>query len=295
MTRRAYAFHELLVAPARPRPELWRLLAGLAAIMAVSFGLNALLFAVLVPAISPAWGATLPQGGTPGQMTVLLGGFAFVTLGVALVARWLHDRPALGILGPLPLALGQFWAVFRMLLLLCAALLLLPPYDMGLPLRPNLSPGHWIGLLPLSLALVLIQTSAEEILFRGYIQQSLAARFSSPLAWMVLPSALFALGHFAPAQAGDNAPLIMLWAGVFGLMMADLTARSGTLGPAIAVHFVNNIIALVIVGAPEGLNGLSLYILPYEMSDTGLMREWLAVDFAMMAVTWLAARLALRR
>jgi DNA-directed RNA polymerase subunit RPC12/RpoP len=40
---------------------------------------------------------------------------------------------------------------------------------------------------------VLIQTGAEEVLFRGYLQQQLAARFASPIAWMVLPSAIFAL------------------------------------------------------------------------------------------------------
>lgn len=295
MTNRVYAFHEVLVAPARARPELWRLFVGLILIVGISFGLNALLFSVLASVVSPTWAVSMPQGNTPAKMAALMSGFAFVTIGVIVAARVLQHRRALGIIGPISLALQQFWAVFRMLVLLCVVLLMLPPYDMGLPLLPNLALTHWLALLPLSLGLVLIQVSAEEILFRGYLQQSLAARFSSPLVWSLLPSALFALGHFAPAHAGDNAFLIAIWAGVFGLMMADLTARSGTLGPAIAVHFVNNIIALVIVGAPEGLNGFSLYLLPYEMSDTKLMREWLAVDFAMMAVTWIAARLALRR
>jgi len=165
----------------------------------------------------------------------------------------------------------------------------------GAPLVPNVPPGQWVLLLPLALAGVLIQVSAEEIVFRGYLQQQLAARFASPLIWMGLPSALFALGHHQPDVAGDNAWMITIWAGVFGVLMADLTARSGSLGPAIAVHFVNNVSAIVIVSLPEDLSGLSLFTTPFGMDDTEALRAWLPVDFAMMVVMWLAARLALRR
>ena len=142
---------------------------------------------------------------------------------------------------------------------------------------------------------LLIQAGTEELLFRGYIQQALAARFSSPLVWMVLPSALFALGHYLPAEAGQNALPIALWSGIFGVLMADLTARAGTLGPAIAVHLVNNVSALLIVSLPDTLSGLSLFTVPYSMSDAEALRGWLAIDFATMFVCWLAARLALRR
>ena len=150
-------------------------------------------------------------------------------------------------------------------------------------------------LLPLSLGVVFIQISAEEIFFRGYLQQQLAARFQSPLVWMVLPSVLFAMGHYQPAEAGENAVMIVVWAGVFGLLMADLTARSGTIGPALAVHFVNNVTALLITSLPDSLGGLALWHAPFGMEDTAELRAWMPVDFALMIVSWLAARLALRR
>ena len=112
---------------------------------------------------------------------------------------------------------------------------------------------------------------------------------------MILPATLFAWGHYQPDVTGENAILIAIWAGVFGCMTADLTARAGTLGPAIAVHLFNNIFALLIVSLPGALSGLSLYLVPFDVSDADQMRAWLVVDFAAMAVTWLAARLALRR
>ncbi|MFC6688343.1 CPBP family intramembrane glutamic endopeptidase [Jhaorihella thermophila] len=162
-------------------------------------------------------------------------------------------------------------------------------------MQPNLPLSRWLLLLPASLLVVLIQTSAEEILFRGYLQQQLAARFRSPLIWAVVPSVLFAAGHYVPAEAGPNAPLVAAWAGLFGLLMADLTARAGTLGPAIAVHMFNNITSLLLFSTPGQLNGLALYLLPYDLSDSEGILPWLAVDFVSIILTWLAARVAIRR
>jgi len=172
---------------------------------------------------------------------------------------------------------------------------LLPPWNLGAPYVPNLALGTWLMLLPFSLLGVLVQVSAEEIVFRGYVQQQLAARFNSPLVWMVLPAVIFALGHYLPDQAGENALVIALWAGVFGMLMADLTARAGSLGPAIAVHFCNNVAAIVITSLPDDLSGLALYLTPFGMDDVDALRAWLPVDFALMLVSWLAARLAIRR
>jgi membrane protease YdiL (CAAX protease family) len=179
--------------------------------------------------------------------------------------------------------------------MLAVVVMVLPPYGIGGALILNLSFGLWAVLLPLSLVAVFVQISAEEVFFRGYLQQQLGARFRSPLVWMLLPSILFAFGHYQPLEAGQNAVMITIWAGLFGLLMADLTARSGTIGPAIAVHFMNNVAALLLTSLPDSLGGLSLFHTPFGMEDTEQLRAWLPVDFAMMIVMWLAARVALRR
>lgn len=299
MPRGWYGAHEQLVAPARAGRAIWRLLVGLVIVAGVVFALNFLANAVISFVAPRYWRAAIVFTDTPGDaplsLLILLGRFGSVILGVAVAARVMQQRPLPGLIGPLPMALVQFWQVFRILAVLGVVLLVLPPWDMGAPLQPNLAVSRWLVLLPISLVAVLIQVSAEEILFRGYVQQSLAARFSSPLIWVVLPSALFALGHYMPVEAGENALLIALWAGIFGCLMADLTARAGTLGPAIAVHLFNNVIALLLMSLPGALSGLALYLVPFGMSDTEPMRAWLVVDFAMMLVTWLAARVALRR
>ncbi|WP_333685154.1 CPBP family intramembrane glutamic endopeptidase [Pontibaca methylaminivorans] len=293
---RPYGAHDRLTAPLRPRAQIWRFLLGLGLIGAVTFALNRGLLMLLLALDEPFWSAALigGPGNAPLPLLVMLGSFGFVTIGVWIALRLVHGYRPPGILGPLPPALRQFRAVIMAMLLLGVAIAVLPPYQTQ-DLAQNLPPGRWLALLPFSLLVVLVQASAEEILFRGYMQQVLAARFASPLIWMAVPTVLFALGHYQPAAAGGNAWPIVLWAGIFGLLMADLTARAGTLGPAIAVHFVNNATALLLVSLPDSMNGLALYVVPYGMADAEFLREGLVGDFAVVVLTWLAARVAIRR
>ncbi|KIC22053.1 CPBP family intramembrane glutamic endopeptidase [Leisingera sp. ANG-Vp] len=290
-----YRAHEALVRFARARPELWRLLLGLLLVASVSFAMTAALQVTLAGLFPGAWLQGLADGSNPGAMLVLLGSFAFLSLGVAMAARLFHQRSFATVTGHLKPLVWQFGQVSVYLLGLMLLLMALPPYSMGPPMTPNLPFWTWFGILPLAVAGVLVQTGSEEILFRGYIQQALAARFRHPAVWLLAPSALFALGHYLPSEAGGNALPIALWAGTFGLLMADLTARAGTLGPAMAVHFFNNVTALLLFASPTSLNGLALYLIPFDMADVQALRPWMAVDFALMLVSWLAARLAIRR
>ncbi len=295
----AYVKHKEFIAPARMRPEVWRLLLGLglAAIVmiALNLGLISLVASLLGPTKADTFMTELDDARTPMSTFYTLVSFACITIGVFVAVFVLHDRNPLTVFGPVGPAIAGFWAVTKALVVLYVLLLVLPPWSMGAPLLSNLPFGSWVALLPFSLCAVLIQSSAEEVVFRGYIQQQLAARFSSPWVWIVLPSLLFGLGHYIPAQAGENAGYIAIWAALFGLLMADLTARAGHLGPAIAVHFVTNISALLLTSLPDTLSGLALYTVPYDLSDVAELRAWLPVDFALMIVCWLAARLAIRR
>lgn len=293
-----YSPHAIFVAPARERPSIWLFLVGLCVAATAFIALNTLFFDFLYSVTGDNSGQIYEDilgGATPFGMYVQLFTFGLITLSVALVVRLLHRRAMRSLLGPGHPFLRQFTQVCVMLILLTLVLFILPPWDMGESYVPNMALGYWLLLLPLSLLAVLVQSSAEEVLFRGYIQQQLAARFSSPLIWMLLPSALFGFLHYMPATAGENALIVAIWAGIFGLLMADLTARSGTLGPAIALHFINNVSAILIISLPDNLAGLALYVAPFSLDNTELLRAWLPVDFMLMLVFWLGARLAIRR
>ncbi|MEM9870570.1 MAG: CPBP family intramembrane glutamic endopeptidase [Pseudomonadota bacterium] len=294
-----YAAHDAFVAPARAKAQMWRIPFGIVLVAAFFLALSQMVFGTVLNLVGPGLAAEIqsdgPLGLTAGSVIFFLLQLGLLGVSSALVCVVLHGRGPMTLIGAPGLALRQFTSVSVVLIAVIAALWILPPYDFGGPLERNMALGRWLVLLPIGLAAVLIQVSAEEVLFRGYLQQQFAARFSSPFLWMFVPSAIFGALHYMPESAGSNAVTIAIFAGVFGLITADLTARAGTLGPAIAVHFFNNVQPILISSAPDEMSGLALYVLPFGLSDEEMLAEWLPVDMGWMLVAWLAARLAIRR
>lgn len=293
-----YRAHARLTDPATENASLWRVALGLCIVAVVSFSLGRALFAIARWTSSPEsyWSfvAQVETADTPLGMLVLL--FAMGALGIgALVATELaHRRSGLTLFGPLRLCLWQGLRVLAALAVLYATIAVLPPWTLVADLQPGVPAALWISLLPVILLALLVQTGAEELVFRGYLQAQLGARFRHPVLWIGIPSALFGLGHYAPELYGANAWLIVLWAFAFGLAAADLTARAGTLGPAIALHLVNNFVAIGLVGLQGEMSGLALRQLPYGPENEAALRALLPIDLAVLALGWLTARLALR-
>ena len=297
-TPNAYAPFEAMVAPARARAEIWRLCLGIAVCVLVTIGLGRAVIELTRRAL-PDWMFTyllegLDKAQTPAGLLFLL--LLIVPLGIGAIAATevVHRRSLTTLFGPLPLAFKQFAKVLAALVLLYAAIAILPPWGLTRDTTTGLNPSTWLTLLPFTIVMILMQIGSEELAFRGYLQTQLAARFRHPMVWMILPSALFAMGHHMPEVFGPNAWLITAWSFVFGLAAADLTARTGTLGPALALHFANNFLAIAVMSMAGEMSGLALFHAPFGPGDTAALRAWLPVDLAMIGLCWLAARVALR-
>lgn len=293
-----YDHYEPLIAPARPTANPRILVTGVV-MTVLSYIVLVYMLAFTLDTLLPAgvWAtlsSELETARTSATVLINLFIFALLSLSLAITLRSLHHRGMRSLLGPWPLAVLQFKRVGVALMLLFAATALLPlPDDMSL--SSNLGTGRWLALLPLTLLGLLIQTSAEEFAFRGYLQSQMAARFTNPAIWIIVPSLLFGLLHYDPELPRMNALVVVFWATLFGAAAADLTARSGTLGPAIALHMVNNFSAIA-VAAPEGsFDGLALYTFPFSLASPDALMVWAPVDLLILLCSWLAARLALRR
>lgn len=284
-------------APARAYPQLWRLLVGLVVFLAAYIGPLAAMIAVaafLIPTdMLIGYRDDLAAMVTPWATLAILFSFVAMSFGAWAAARVMHRRGLASLIGPPGPALRDFGRVAVYLAVFQGALFLLPFGKQDMELAMPMA--SWALLLPLTLVAVLIQTSAEELVFRGYLQQQLAARFASPLIWLVGPAVLFGLVHFDTQTMGDNAWVIVIWASIFGLAAGDLTARSGTLGAAVALHFVNNMAAISLVSLDGPLSGLALFKLPFGASDTEVLPSLLWLDLVGILIAWLLARLAIRR
>ena len=226
-------------------------------------------------------------------MLTILASFGFMIGAVCLAVILLHHRHPVTILGGWRPSGAQFLCSMRGLI---PYLALIGAFTFfAEDLQSNLSFSLWLSLLPLTLFFLLIQVSAEELLFRGYLQSQLAARGLHKSIWILLPSVLFGLLHYDPTVMGEAAPWIVIWTIGFGILAADLTARSGTLGPAIAFHFAVNFMAVTLIGFGDYLGGLTLYIYPFSVTETERLMSYLPVDAIGMLLAYLSVRLALRR
>ncbi len=94
-----------------------------------------------------------------------------------------------------------------------------------------------LGVVFSLFVMALTPAFCEELLFRGYVQRQLERQFGVSSA-IVVVGLLFGLFHFRFSQ------LIPL--AVIGMYLAYLTWRTGSLWPAILVHFINNAFALML-------------------------------------------------
>lgn len=286
------------LAPARAYPQLWRLLLGLVLIVASFLPMVAAVmlgtwWVLARDEDGLLWMQRMITADTATGTLILLATFLPMALATFLAARLLHKRGAGTLFGPRVRVLRDFVIAAGIVggMLAVSVALWSLTYDAV----PNLPPGTWAMLLPLALLGVLIQTGAEEVLFRGYLQQQLGARFRSPLAWMVVPSVLFGLVHFDSITMGGAAWLLVGYATVFGLIAADLTARTGSIGAAWGFHFANNVLAILILSTNGTITGLSLYLTPYYISEVDHLNPLLLVDLGFMVLVWLLVRRAVTR
>ena len=230
------------------------------------------------------------MGSTPAGAGWSLATF-FVYVGITLsLSSAFHGITLRGLIGPLRVAWAQFWRV---------SLYLSPIYALiTIPLLFDPTPfqqypvSTWLVMLPAFLPLLFVQIGAEELVFRGYLQGHIAALGKHPIMWMGVPSILFGLAHFDSYAPAYSAWAYVVWATLFGLICADVTARSGTLGPALAVHFVNNIAAVLILSSDDWLFGAALYVWPMYGA---YWEPWIPFELLALLTVWIAARLAMRR
>jgi uncharacterized protein len=286
------------VEPARRRPQIWRFVLGILVAVVVyvawTVGVIAAGYFVLGRGEDPlSWTQRLVEADAPQGTLLLLLTFVGMALGPIAAARWLHGRRAGTLIGPPVRTLRDF--VVAAAVVFAVLGLAIGIWSVEYDALLNLPPSTWALLLPLTLLGLLVQTGAEELLFRGYMQTQLAARFRSPIVWLLLPSLLFGIVHSDPATAGDNVWMVVGSAAVFGLIAADLTARTGSIGAAWGFHFANNVVAIAILATGGTITGLALWVTPYTLAEYEATLAGVLLDVGMLVVAWWIVRRAVAR
>ena len=112
----------------------------------------------------------------------------------------------------------------------------------------NLNISSFIPLIFISLLLIPFQTTFEEILFRGYLSQGVAAWTKSRWLVLVIPALLFAFMHaFNPEVKEYGFWLTMPQYLLFGLLFGLVTILDDGIETAMGAHAANNVFASVFI------------------------------------------------
>lgn len=295
-----YSAYADMVASALKQRAYWRIIVVLLATFFVVSLLTPLLMGI-IGKIAPELSAirTTPSGiaiGTsPGGMFLVLASFAVLIVATVVFAKKFSKRSLRDLTGPALLLRSQFSTTFKWMLGLMAVMMLLPAPHSSFELQNQLALGLWLVWLPLGLIGLAIQVTAEELFFRGYLQTQLVGATGSYAKGITLSALVFGFGHLSGDVEGLSALFPVIWATFFALVAGDLTARSGTLGPAIAVHFINNMAVIFIAPTAGALSGFGLWTRDLDLSAAYSDPVLICFEGLILLITWLTARIALKR
>ncbi|WFE28415.1 type II CAAX endopeptidase family protein [Solwaraspora sp. WMMD791] len=226
---------------------------------------------------------------------------AYALLGIAtglplvLVAAWLIQRRSPGSVSSVVGRIRWSW-LGRCLLIALPVVVLLLAGTYGLTALTGADTGvddvEWVGVgmfvtsAAMLLALVPLQAAAEEYLCRGWLLQAVGAYLRGPWPAIVVQAVPFALAHGWGTTWGFLDLLL------FAVVTGWLTVRTGGLEAAVALHVVNNLVAMLLAGA--------LGQLTIEQTATDAPWQMLVVDAPLLigyaiVVAWLAGRRGLAR
>jgi uncharacterized protein len=168
--------------------------------------------------------------------------FIFWFLGTVLAVRGIHRRSAWGLVSAEQRInwprLSYGFAVWFVILMITAFISLW------------MNPGEYkfdfdVNKWPLAFLLVMIltpiQTSAEEIFFRGYLLQGMGLITRQPLVLIFINGLLFMLPHLGNPEVANGFFWVASQYFAIGVFLAFITLQDNRLELALGVHAANNI------------------------------------------------------
>ena len=176
--------------------------------------------------------------------------FLFLLLLLFLFVKKLHNRKIITVITSRESVdwsrfFHAFFVWFFMGALLIAVDYMLSPEDYVW----NFKPVQFSVLLLISIVFLPIQTSMEELLFRGYLMQAFGVWFKKSFVALTLTSVIFGLLHGLNPEVDKLGWIIMIYYIGTGLVLGIFTLMDEGTELALGFHAANNIVAAVLVSS----------------------------------------------
>ncbi|MDX2239736.1 MAG: CPBP family intramembrane glutamic endopeptidase [Leptolyngbyaceae cyanobacterium bins.302] len=207
--------------------------------------------------------------------------YAFFCIGIFIAVKLLHQRKVLTLISPGATFQWQRFGIGFSLWFVLASIQTCVEflYNPGTFIW-NFQPSAWLSFLPWAIVFTPLQTSTEELLFRGYLLQGLGLVIRQPVVLTLVSSLPFAIAHFSNPEMARGAVWIGLTYWLMGIFLTLITLRDNRLELALGVHAANNLFVVLMVNTQDSALPTPALIIQQTPSDPRFTLAVLVVAIA---------------
>lgn len=181
-------------------------------------------------------------------MILMLFPFALVAVLVLLLIRYLHNISIRKFITSRDkIDWKRIGFAFTGIVLLNFLFFIISYYENPTNFQWNFEPKAFAILFLIAIVLVPLQTSAEELFFRGYLMQGLGQIFKHRIFPLLITSLLFGFMHFGNPEIDKLGPLLMVSYVSMGFFFGIITLMDEGLELALGYHAGNNLLISLLV------------------------------------------------
>ena len=182
------------------------------------------------------------------RLFLILISFVFVVPAIWLVVKKLHDLPIMSILSSRKkIDLQRVLYSFMIWAAVVTSFVLMEYFISPENYQVNFNFNQFIVLAIIAILLIPIQTSVEEIVFRGYLMQGFGNWFNSRLMALLLTSIVFGSLHLANPEIGALGYEFVVFYIAIGLVLGIMTLMDEGIELALGFHAANNLCVALLV------------------------------------------------
>ncbi len=225
-------------------------------------------------------------------LLALFGIFVFALAGFRFALKKFHQKTLTSVLTAYEtFRFKRFWFA-----LIVWSILILVASTIEYFLNPNnyvfnFNLGGFLVSLVLICVFMPIQSSFEEVFFRGYLLQGFSLIFKNGIVPLIITSFLFGAAHMSNPEAKEYGWGIMLTYYVFfALFMGAITLLDEGLELAIGIHVANNMMASILVSSDSSV--IKTYSI-FEEKTANVNSEiviWLVCAAITFGIFWIKYR-----
>lgn len=209
--------------------------------------------------------------------------FAFITFIVALyiAVRFIHQREFISLITPRSeVRISRIIQGFLLWAILLGIACAIEYYLFPQSYQFSYNPYRFLIFLPFALILTPIQTSVEELFFRGYLMQTVGLITRIPWIPVWFSSLIFAAVHFGNPEVGANFFILAVFYLGLALFLAVITVKDNSLELALGVHAANNLFTVLLV------NPTNSALPAYPVFSYNLNPVYTLVSYAIAAIVF---------